>query len=94
MGSVADNSSGNMYGYRISKAAVNMVGKTLSVDVQGKGIVVQLLHPGMVSTDMTKKWGGGIDTTESAAGLIARMEEASMATTGKFYHMNGEELPW
>jgi NAD(P)-dependent dehydrogenase (short-subunit alcohol dehydrogenase family) len=46
---------GNMYGYRISKAGVNMVGKTLAVDVQGKGIIVQLLHPGMVATDMTKK---------------------------------------
>jgi hypothetical protein len=58
------------------------------------GVVVQALHPGMVTTDMTAGFSGGISTRESVAGLLARVEEASMATSGKFYHMNGQELPW
>lgn len=94
MGSMDDNSSGGMYGYRVSKAGVNMVGKNLAVDLQPKGISVMLLHPGMVATSMTARWGGGITTSESAKGLIARMEEATMKTTGKFYHQDGQELPW
>jgi NAD(P)-dependent dehydrogenase (short-subunit alcohol dehydrogenase family) len=94
MGSMDDNSSGSMYGYRISKAAVNMVGKNLAVDLQPKGISVMLLHPGMVATDMTARWGGGISTQESANGLITRMESSSLETTGKFFHQDGQELPW
>jgi NAD(P)-dependent dehydrogenase (short-subunit alcohol dehydrogenase family) len=41
-----DNSSGEYYGYRVSKAGVNMVGKSLAIDLRPKGIVVGLLHPG------------------------------------------------
>ena len=53
MGSIEDNSSGGSYGYRMSKAAVNMAGKSLSVDLKERGVSVFLLHPGWVSTDMT-----------------------------------------
>ena len=94
MGSVSDNSSGGMYGYRMSKAAVNMAGKSLAVDLKPSGISVHLLHPGMVKTDMTKRWGQGISTEESAAGLITQIQSSSMENTGNFKHMNGEELPW
>lgn len=94
MGSVTDNTSGGMYGYRVSKAGVNMVGKSLAVDLQPKGIAVMLLHPGMVATDMTAAYGGGISTKESVLGLIARMESLTISNTGKFFHQNGEELPW
>ena len=57
-------------------------------------ITVQVLHPGMVATDMTAAYGGGISAAESAAGLLRQMERASMKTSGRFFHMNGEELPW
>ena len=46
MGSVADNGSGGHYGYRMSKSAVNMAAKSLSLDLKEKGIAVALLHPG------------------------------------------------
>ena len=94
MGSITDNGSGGMYGYRMSKAAVNMAGVSLSKELAPRKIVVQLLHPGMVKTDMTAVFGGGIPVEESAAGLIARINEATMETTGKFFHQNGKELPW
>jgi len=93
MGSVADNSSGRMYGYRMSKAAVNMAGKSLSIDLAPKGISVALLHPGYVRTDMTGG-NGYISTTESAKGLIAQIERLDMTNTGAFWHCNGESLPW
>ncbi len=48
MGSMDDNDSGGSYGYRMSKAAVNAVGKSLSVDLKPQGIAVAILHPGWV----------------------------------------------
>ena len=93
MGSVADNTSGGMYGYRMSKAAVNMAGMSLSRDLKGKGIAVALLHPGYVRTDMTGG-NGFISAEESARGLITQIERLDIQTTGSFWHCNGEELPW
>lgn len=93
MGSVADNTSGGHYGYRMSKAALNMAGKSLAVDLAGAGVSVALLHPGYVRTEMTGGQGL-IDADESAAGLWARMDELTPATSGTFWHTNGEILPW
>ena len=92
MGSIADNSSGRSYGYRMSKAAVNMAGMSLSRDLQGRGIAVIILHPGMVATEMTG--GRGIQPAESARGLIQRIDELSMDGTGTFWHAEGYALPW
>lgn len=92
VGSIEDNSSGNNYGYRVSKAAVNMVGKNLAHDLAPRGIAVALLHPGFVATDMTG--GRGIQPAEAAAGLVARVDELTLATSGGFWHANGERLPW
>jgi NAD(P)-dependent dehydrogenase (short-subunit alcohol dehydrogenase family) len=92
MGSIADNGSGSYYGYRMSKAAVNMVGMSLARDLHARGIAVLLLHPGMVATGMTG--GRGIPAAESAAGLIARIDSLGLAETGTFHHANGEPLPW
>jgi NAD(P)-dependent dehydrogenase (short-subunit alcohol dehydrogenase family) len=92
VGSIDDNSSGNNYGYRCSKAAANMVGKNLQHDLAAQEIAVALLHPGLVATDMTG--GRGVTAQESAAGLIARMDELSMQTSGSFWHAEGYQLPW
>ena len=92
MGSIGDNTSGGYYGYRLSKAAVNMAGKSLARDLQARGIAVALLHPGMVATDMTG--GSGIPVGQSASGLIKRMDALDMGHTGNFWHAEGEELPW
>lgn len=93
MGSIADNDSGGSYAYRMSKAALNAAGKSLSIDLKPKGIAVAILHPGWVRTDMTGH-GGLIDTDESARGLLDRMAELTLETSGTFWHMNGDVLPW
>lgn len=93
MGSIEDNDSGGSYGYRMSKAAVNAAGKSLSIDLKPQGIAVAILHPGWVRTDMTGH-NGLIDTDESASGLLARMDELTIDNTGSFWHSNGELLPW
>ena len=92
VGSIEDNGSGNNYGYRCSKAAANMVGMNLHHDLSPRGIAVMLLHPGLVATDMTG--GTGISAVDSAAGLIARLDELSPETSGTFWHAEGYQLPW
>ena len=92
MGSIEDNTSGGYYGYRMSKAAVNMAGMSLARDLSERRIAVALLHPGMVATDMTG--GRGIQPSQSASGLIARMDALDMTGTGSFWHAEGERLPW
>ncbi len=93
MGSVSDNTSGSMYGYRMSKAAVNAAGKSLSVDLHADGVAVALLHPGYVRTAMTGG-NGYVDADHAAGGLIARLDELTLETTGRFWHADGPELPW
>ncbi len=93
MGSMSDNDSGGHYGYRMSKAAVNMAATSLSVDLKPKGIAVGLLHPGYVKTDMTGHQGF-VDTSHSAQGLMARIEQLNLDNTGTFWHAEGEQLPW
>ena len=69
VGSVDDNGSGKGYAYRASKAALNIVNKSMSIDLADRGIWCQLLHPGWVRTRMTEG-RGLIDADESARGLI------------------------
>ena len=92
VGSIEDNSSGNNYGYRASKVAVNMVGTNLRHDLEPKGIAIALLHPGLVATEMTG--GRGIPPAEAARGLIQRIDDLGMENTGGFWHAEGYRLPW
>src|SRR5690606_24244969 len=66
MGSMADNTSGGSYGYRMSKAALNAAGRSLANDLASRGIAVGLLHPGYVRTDMTGG-RGDVEPAEAAA---------------------------
>jgi len=93
MGSIADNSSGGSYGYRMSKAALNAGGKSLSHDLAEKGISVFLLHPGWVKTDMTGNTGL-MTVEESVEGIVKVMSEKTSEQSGTFWHSNGEELSW
>jgi NAD(P)-dependent dehydrogenase (short-subunit alcohol dehydrogenase family) len=93
MGSIEDNSSGGTYGYRMSKCALNAAGKSLSIDLKGRGIAVALLHPGYVQTEMVN-FGGDISAELSAQRLVERMDELNMSNSGSFWHSNGEVLPW
>jgi NAD(P)-dependent dehydrogenase (short-subunit alcohol dehydrogenase family) len=93
MGSIADNSSGGYYGYRMSKAALNAGAKSLSLDLKPRGIAVALLHPGYVQTAMVN-FGGDISAAESAQRLTQRIAELNINNTGGFWHSNGERLEW
>lgn len=92
MGSVTDNATGGYYGYRMSKAAVNIAGVNLARELKDRGIIVLLLHPGMVATSMTE--GQGIPVAEAVANLLERIDAATMADSGSFQHANGKPLPW
>jgi tubulin alpha len=103
MGSLSDNTSGGHYGYRAAKAAVNMIGKSLSADLAHDKIAVGLVHPGYVHTGFglgpgQAKRPGQRDVGESTAGVLQAMDATTMETTGTFWHANyGEgikELSW
>ncbi len=93
LGSVAQNGFGDMYAYRSSKAAVNMVGKSLSIDLKARGITVVLLHPGWAATDM----GGPaapVKPADSIAGLRRVLASVTPDSAGRFLAWDGRELPW
>jgi NAD(P)-dependent dehydrogenase (short-subunit alcohol dehydrogenase family) len=93
MGSIADNGSGGMYGYRMSKAALNAAGKSLALDLASRGVAVAILHPGYVKTDMTDNHGSVLPD-DAARDLLRRIDELTLETSGTFWHANGEVLPW
>ncbi|HIK44393.1 MAG TPA: SDR family oxidoreductase [Leptolyngbyaceae cyanobacterium M65_K2018_010] len=94
MGSIGDNTSGGSYGYRMSKVALSMAGKSLAHDLKPRGIAVAILHPGLVQTRMTGFTANGISPEVSVQGLLARIDELNLENTGTFWHAQGEVLPW
>ena len=92
MGSIGANPSGSL-AYRSSKAAVNMTMVVFGNAVRERGIVQMLFHPGWVRTDMG---GGGADIapSDSAAGLIATIDDSGMAQSNSFRTWQGETIPW
>jgi NAD(P)-dependent dehydrogenase (short-subunit alcohol dehydrogenase family) len=93
MGSLDDNTSGGYYGYRMSKAALNMATRSLAVDLKGRNIVVIAMHPGMVQTDMTRGFGM-MTPAESVASMVEIIEKLTPAQSGQFLHYQGTTLPW
>lgn len=93
MGSIADNSSGGYYAYRSSKAGLNAVFKSLSIDLKPHGVSAVLLHPGWVKTDM-----GGVNAplepSESVSGMRAVIARLGIKDSGRFLDYRGKELPW
>lgn len=92
MGSVDDNGSGGSYGYRASKAALNIINKSMSVDLGEDNCTSVLLHPGWVRTDIVNN-NGLIDTNESVSGMLAVLE-SGRPLNGKWYDFAGKEISW
>ncbi len=93
MGSLGDNTSGGAYIYRSSKAALNMVSKSLSIDLAPRGVSVIVFHPGWVRTDM----GGSsapLTPEQSVAGMRAVMDRLKPKDTGRFFNYDGSDVPW
>jgi len=93
MGSIADNGGGGSYLYRSSKAAVNMVVKSISVYLKASDIIAVVFHPGWVKTDM----GGPnalISTEQSVTGIRQVISRLTLADSGKFFGYDGQMIPW
>ena len=92
-GSIGDRPSGGLYGYRMSKAALNMAAANLAHELAPRGISVVVLHPGRVRTDMTAG-AGNVHPSAAAAGLIERIDELDASRSGRFVHADGSDIPW
>jgi len=93
MGSITDNTSGGYYAYRMSKAALNMMSRSLAVDLRGEGIASYVINPGWVQTDM----GGAAAPTpvaESVRGILREIDRATLADSGEFLNYKGNRYPW
>ena len=93
LASITNNTRGTLYPYRASKVAVNMVTKSLSVDLAADGIMAVALHPGWVKTDM----GGSkapVTVEQSVQGLMTVMASMDDTKTGGFFDFSGQALPW
>ncbi|RHZ45224.1 oxidoreductase, short chain dehydrogenase/reductase family superfamily [Aspergillus thermomutatus] len=92
-----EKEGGGNYGHHASKAALNMVGKLLSLDLKEKGIAVGLVHPGFMRTEMTKSvgfdkyWdaGGAVTPDEAAQSLASFIDSFDITKTGQFWAPRG-----
>lgn len=93
MGSIEDNTSGGAYGYRASKAALNMLNKSMAIDLRREGFTCVVLHPGWVATDM----GGSaapLSADESVRGMLGVIDRLKPSDSGRFFDYSGAEVPW
>lgn len=85
---------GGGYSYGASKAALNMITKSLSIDLEEDRITVISMHPGWVKTSMEYTENAPLTTYESIKGINRIIEGLSVKDTGKFFDWEGNELPW
>ena len=93
MGSIGNNDQGQSYAYRTSKAALNMIARSLAVDLRGRGIRVISMAPGWTQTAL-----GGWTATWSVEDSVAKQIDVITALgpedTGRFINLHGESVPW
>jgi NAD(P)-dependent dehydrogenase (short-subunit alcohol dehydrogenase family) len=99
VGSIGDNRLGGWYSYRASKAALNMIVKTASIEVRRKNpkAVLLALHPGTVSTKLSTPFRGaeiGRPAPDAAADLLRVIDRSGPDVSGSFFSYHGERLPW
>ena len=94
--SLGENESGGVYAYRVSKCAANMVAVNLNHDLRKRGMMVIIMHPGMVMTDMAEGFVSPVSITadDAAAGLVRLLDDATPGDSPEFMHINGQSLPW
>jgi NAD(P)-dependent dehydrogenase (short-subunit alcohol dehydrogenase family) len=93
LGSIENNTFGQYYGYRESKAALNMFTRTLALELKDEGITCIVMSPGWVRTDM----GGpnaNLSPNESITGMRKVIEDLTLADTGSYWNYDGTTLPW
>ena len=92
MGSIANN-SGGYYGYRASKAALNMLNKSLALELADQGITSVVIHPGWVQTRLGGE-NAAITVEDSVTGMVQVIAKLGPEDSGRFLDYQGEELPW
>ncbi|KAG3097549.1 hypothetical protein PI124_g15007 [Phytophthora idaei] len=85
--------NGEMYDYRVSKSALNMINANLAMDLKKDKISTVVLQPGYVKTDLNHG-DGAIDPETSIAGMTKVLSTVTLEDTSKFYDFQGPELPW
>ena len=93
LGSIAENERGNFYGYRESKAGLNMFTKTLAAELGPEGFTCVVLTPGWVQTDM----GGPnapLEPAQSIAGMKAVLDKLTPEENGTFWSYDGSQMAW
>lgn len=92
MGSIANN-SGGYYGYRASKAALNMLNSSLALELADRGITSVVIHPGWVQTRLGGE-NAAITVEDSVTGMMQVIAKLGPEDSGRFLNYQGEELPW
>jgi NAD(P)-dependent dehydrogenase (short-subunit alcohol dehydrogenase family) len=93
MGSISYNTTGGAYAYRASKAGLNAIVKSLSIDVPE--VIFTVLHPGRVETGLVKcREEGAIEAEESIEEMMEVIERLADADSGKFYDRFGKAIGW
>jgi NAD(P)-dependent dehydrogenase (short-subunit alcohol dehydrogenase family) len=92
-GSLTYKTDGGLYSYSASKAALNMFSRAMAWDLKDDGIIVVMLDPGWVRTDMggPEAW---ITADESVGGIIPLVDRLDMDDTGEFFHYQGGKVAW
>lgn len=101
VGSISDNKIGGWYGYRASKAALNMFIKTIAIEYERKQIktINLAIHPGTTITDLSKPYIQNTkyklhEPIESARNILEVIESRNYEHNGCFYSWANEELKW
>ena len=100
VGSISGNVLGGWYSYRMSKAALNMATKNLSIELGRKRVVCVSLHPGTVNTDLSSWYLRNVDPAKiftpeySVDCLMNIINGLEMKDNGKFFAWDGKEIPW
>lgn len=92
LGSIQNN-NGGMYPYRASKAALNQITKTMSIDLKNEGFICIVVHPGWVKTDM----GGSMATytpEQSVRSMINLIDGLDHKANGRYFDLHGDQIPW
>ena len=91
--SIGSNNLGGLYAYRSTKAAVNAIMRSMSLDLARRGIIAVPIHPGWAATEM----GGPnapLRPQHSVAGMRQVIATLTKEKSGRFWQYDGKELPW
>lgn len=93
LGSISENTRGGQYAYRMSKAALGMMARSLAADLRGEGVTSILINPGWVQTDMGGP-GAPTPVADAVRAILRETDRATLAESGEFLHWKGDRYPW